>query len=164
MSRISIDTLNVAKSKIEAMDLRQKELLLDEIFQNQPHLLGLVLVQQTLGVSLEKIDFLLNILLNCFQAMKESGLKWPKISEDEIERQMDRFVATVNFAVDLGSALQDQSIQQYAEGHHEIALLAYVQAETESWLKRIKTEESDKNLIIAAMTFVNCIASVRLTS
>lgn len=164
MSRISFDTLKVPRSKIEAMDLRQKELLLDEIYQNQPHLLGLVLVQQTLGVSLEKIDFLLNILLNCFQSMKESGLKWSKITEDEIEKQMDRFVATVNFATDLGSSLQNQSIQQYIDGHHEIALLAYVQVETENWLKRIKPEESDKNLIIAAMTFVNCIASGRLVS
>ena len=106
MSRISIDTLKVATLKIQAMDFRQKELLLDEIYQNQPHMLGLVLVQQKLGVSLEKIDFLLNILLNCFQAMKDSGLKWSKITEDEIDQQMNRFVATVNFAHDLGNSLQ----------------------------------------------------------
>jgi hypothetical protein len=64
----------------------------------------------------------------------------------------------------LGNSLQNQSIQQYVEGHHDSALLAYVQAETESWLKRIKPEESDENLIIAVMTFINCIASARFVT
>jgi hypothetical protein len=158
MTRISTDILKVATSKVNAMDLRQKELLADEIFREQPNLLGLVLVQHRLGVSLEKIDFLLNILLINFQAMKESGLKWSKITEDEIEKQMDRFVAIVNFSKDLGKSLKSKSILQYTKKHPEIYLFAFVQSETENWLKRINPEESDKNIVIAAFTFVNCIA------
>jgi hypothetical protein len=158
MTRISTDILKVATSKVNAMDLRQKELLADEIFREQPNLLGLVLVQHRLGISLEKIDFLLNILLINFQAMKESGLKWSKITEDEIEKQMDRFVAIVNFSKDLGKSLKSKSILQYTKKHPEIYLFAFVQSETENWLKRINPEESDKNIVIAAFTFVNCIA------
>ena len=47
------------------------------------------LVQQKLGVSAPKMDFLIEIMLICFQAMKESGLIWPRISTDEQERQMN---------------------------------------------------------------------------
>jgi hypothetical protein len=52
------------------------------------------LVQKQLGVTLEKMDFLVDIVLICFEAMKESGLTWPLITEDEQDRQMARFVGT----------------------------------------------------------------------
>ena len=49
-------------------------------------------VQQQLGASLAKMDFLLEILLICFQAMKGSGLIWPLITEGEQERHMGRLI------------------------------------------------------------------------
>ena len=52
-------------------------------------------VQQQLGVSPAKMDFLLEILLICSQAMKESGLIWPLITEGEQERYTGRLVVTV---------------------------------------------------------------------
>jgi len=89
-------------------------------------------------------------------------LKWSKITEDEIDRQMNIFVKTVNFSKDMGNSLKNKSIQQYTAGHPELALLAFAQVETDNWLKSIMPEESDKNIVIAAMTLVNCIASARL--
>ncbi|MBI3144155.1 MAG: hypothetical protein HYZ18_02585, partial [Pseudogulbenkiania sp.] len=83
MSRISPNTLAQAITKVRAMDRKQKEGLADEIFRAQPHLLGSVLVQQRLGVSLEKMEFLIDILFICFQAMKDSGLTWPLINVKE---------------------------------------------------------------------------------
>ena len=82
------------------MDETQKEQLADQLFRAQPHVVASLLVQKQLGVSLEKMDFLVNILLICFQAMKESGMTWPLITEEEQERQMGRFVATVHFGDD----------------------------------------------------------------
>jgi hypothetical protein len=43
----------------------------------QPHVVASLFVQKQPSVSLEKM------LLVCFQAMKESGLTWPLIAEDE---------------------------------------------------------------------------------
>ena len=83
------------------MDVTQKEQLADQLFRVQPHVFASFLVQKQLGVSLEKMDFLVDILLICFQAMKESGLTWPLITEDEQDRQMGRLVATVQFGDDL---------------------------------------------------------------
>jgi hypothetical protein len=51
--------------------------LADVIFAKQPNLLASCLVQPRLGVGPQSVEFLLNILFVCFQAMKESGLDWP---------------------------------------------------------------------------------------
>lgn len=74
-------------------------------------------------------DFLIDLLLICFQAMKESGLTWPLITEDEQERQMGRFVATVHFGDDLLGSFRDRALKQYIEAHPESELLASVNAE-----------------------------------
>ena len=74
MNRISQETLVDAIRKIEAMDISAKERLADEVYEQQPHLFASFLVQTHFGVSLVKMEFLLNILLTCFQAMKESKL------------------------------------------------------------------------------------------
>lgn len=158
MSRISVSILVKAKSKIEAMTMHQKELMLDEIYHKQPNILGLVLIQQRLNVSLHKMDFLLALFLVCYQAMKDSGLEWPIITEDDIKQQMDRYIATVKFSNDLLGSLQMQTAQQYIANHPEKALLAFIQSETENWLQQIKPEESDRNIIVAAMSLANCIA------
>jgi hypothetical protein len=55
--------------KVRAMTFTEKERLVDELFREQPHVLASFLVQQTFGVSLVKMDFLLDIVLICFQAM-----------------------------------------------------------------------------------------------
>lgn len=162
MSRISSQGLAQAAVIVRAMDSKQKEQLVDEIFRAQPHLLGSVLVQQRLGASLQKMEFLIDVLFVCFQAMKESGLTWPVITEDEMDRQMQRFVAAVKFGQDVSKKRQDRAMQQYIAGHPEKALLAYVQTETADWLKRIVPEESDKYVILAAANIVNCIAFASL--
>ena len=162
MSRISRNAMVQAISKVRAMDANQKEQLADEVFRVQSHLLGSFLVQTRLGVSLEKMEFLLDILLVSFQAMKESGLPWPLITEDELDRQSRRFVAITKFGDDLSESLRNRSMLQYIEDHPEKELLAYVQMETMKWLKRIVAEESDKYVMLAAWSIVNCIAFVSM--
>ena len=164
MSRISYNALAQAITTVRAMDMKQKEQLADELFRAQPHLLGSFLAQKQLGVSLEKMDFLMDLLLICFQAMKESGLTWPVITEDELDRQLQRYIAIVKFGNDLGKSLRDQSMQQYIEDHPEKELLAYVQVETANWLNRIVPEETDKYVMMAAANFVNCIAFVPMNA
>ena len=68
------------------MDRQWKEQLADEIFRVQPNMLGSILILPSLGVSMEKVEFALGVLLVCFQAMKDSGLAWPVITEAEQAR------------------------------------------------------------------------------
>ncbi|WP_426177548.1 hypothetical protein [Massilia sp. TWR1-2-2] len=153
-------TLVSAIKKIRAMDMGQKEQLADELFRQQPNMFGSFLVQKQMGVSLEKMEFLLEILFICFQCMKESGLIWPLITEDEQDKQLARYVATVKFGEDLSPTLQDHAMKQYIENHPEQYLLAFVTVETKDWLSRIVPEDTDRYVMLAAVNLVNCIAFV----
>lgn len=144
------------------MDLAQRERLADELFAMQPHVLASFLVQRELGVSLPKMNFLIEIMLICFQAMKESGLIWPRISEDEQERQMNRLCGSIMFNEGLPADFRDPALRQYTDGHPEQDLLAFVNDEMAHWLQRVDPEESDKFVLMAALNFVNCIAYVPL--
>jgi len=100
------------------------------------------------------------MLLICFQAMKESGLSWPLITEDEQDKQLARYVATVKFGEDLSSSLQELAMKQYIENDPGPYLLAFVAVEIKAWLSRIHPEKTDNYIMLAAATFVNCIAFV----
>ena len=162
MSRISQSALVKAIKAMQSMDMQQKALLADEIFREQPNLLGSVLVLPQLGVSLQKVEFALEILFVCFKAMKASGLVWPIISDDDLDRQSRRFNAIIHFAGDLNERLREDSMQQYIASHPEKDLLAYVQSESAKWSARIEPEEIDKYVMLAAWNLVNCLAFVVL--
>ena len=83
MSRISPEVLVGAEARVRAMDLKQKEKLADEFYLAQPHVLASFLVQQRFGVSAAKMEFLIDLMLICFQAMKDSGITWPLITVDD---------------------------------------------------------------------------------
>jgi hypothetical protein len=167
MSRITVDNLAAAIRKIRGMSVNEKEALADEIYLHQPHLLASCLVQSRLDVEPAAIEFLLNILLVCYQSMKESGLQWPVITENEQERQMQRWIGAVQFSEHaLGSA--DGARDQYASQHPEQPLLAFVVSETNQWLREISGRnaeaESDKFVILASTNLVNCIAAAPVSS
>ena len=94
---------------VQEMGTDQKLKLADEIFASQPNLLGSVLVLRNLGVSPAKQEFALEMLFLCFQAMKESGLMWPLIAEDEQENQMRRHSVILRFYASLDASAQKAS-------------------------------------------------------
>jgi hypothetical protein len=161
--RISIKQVAAAMHKVHAMDLAQRISLADEIFIKQPHLLASCLVQPRLGVGEHSVEFLLNILLVCYQAMKESGLDWPLISEDEQARHLQRTVGAVKFSEEIPDpTLAEAARKQYLANHPEQALLAFVLSESNTWLRnmarRQAESESDKFVMMASINLVNCIA------
>jgi hypothetical protein len=168
MSRITVDNLAAAIRKVRSMSLQEKEALADEIHRCQPHMLASCLVQSRLGVEPAAVEFLLNILLVCYQSMKESGLQWSVITEDEQERQMQRWIGAVQFSEHAVGSAADGAREQYASQHPEQPLLAFVLSETNQWLGEIAERhaeaESDKFIMMASMNLVNCIAGAPVLS
>jgi hypothetical protein len=168
MSRITVDYLAAAILKVRSMSLQEKEALAEEIHRCQPHMLASCLVQSRLGVAPAAVEFLLHILLVCYQSMKESGLQWPVITEDEQERQMQRWIGAVQFSEHATGSAADGARDQYASQHSEQPLLAFVVSETNQWLREISQRhaeaESDKFVMMASMNLVNCIASAPVSS
>lgn len=163
-----MDHLAAAILKVRSMSLKEKEALADEIHRRQPYMLASCLVQSRLGVEPAAVEFLLHILLVCYQSMKESGLQWPVITEDEQERQMQRWIGAVQFSEHAAGPTTDEARTQYASQHSEQALLAFVVSETNQWLHELSERnaqtESDKFVMMASMNLVNCIASASVSS
>ena len=152
-----------AIQKVQAMDMPQRIALADEIYKTQPHMLASCLVQKQLGVDERAVNMLLNILLVCFQAMKESPYRWPLISEQDQERYLQRHVGAVRFSEEMTDPVAgDQARRQYIGSHPEQPLLAYVMRENNQWLADVAHRgaeaESDKYVMMASVNLVNCIA------
>ena len=152
-----------AIQKVQAMDMQQRIALADEIYRAQPQLLASCLVQKQMGVDEHSVNMLLNILLVCFQAMKESPYHWPLISEEEQDRYLQRHVGAVRFSEEITDPMAgDQARRQYVDSHPEQPLLAYVMNENNQWLtavaRRGTEAESDKYVMMASVNLVNCIA------
>lgn len=152
-----------AIQKVQAMDMPQRIALADEICRAQPHMLASCLVQKQMGVDERAVNMLLNILLVCFQAMKESPYYWPLISEEDQDRYLQRHVGAVRFSEEMTDPVAgDQARRQYIGGHPEQPLLAYVTNENNRWLadvaQRGAETESDKYVMMASVNLVNCIA------
>jgi hypothetical protein len=95
--------------------------------------------------------------------MKESGLTWPLITEDEQENQMQRHTIILRFYASLeGKAEQNCSAQQYIDSHPEQDLLAWVITQSRERLLKSDPEESDKYVLQAVVDLVNCIAFVTM--
>lgn len=58
-----MEALVIAIQKVRAMSMKDKEHLTDEVFAKQPNMLCSVLALSRMGVSIEKVDFLLELLL-----------------------------------------------------------------------------------------------------
>lgn len=163
MSRVSVDHLATAVKKVRAMTLADQVALVDEIYARQPHLLAACLSLPGLGVNINTVERPLQMLLVCYQAMKESGLPWPMISEAEQDRQLKRLVGTVLFSENMTDLVAaDQARRQYVADHPEQPLLAFVMAESTLWLLdmawRNAEAESDKYVMMVSVNLVNCIA------
>src|ERR1700689_1349332 len=158
MSRISVDHLAAAIRKVRAMSLKEKEVLAEEIHRHQPHMLASCLVQTRLGVEPAAVEFLLNILLVCYQSMKESGLQWPVITEDEQDRQMQRWIGAVQFSESSAGSVAARAREQYVCRHPEQPLLAFVLSETDRWRREVSEREaeteSDKFVMMASVNLV----------
>ncbi|MCB1908197.1 MAG: hypothetical protein KDH15_12575 [Rhodocyclaceae bacterium] len=164
MSRISSAAMVTAIRSAQALDMKGKEQLADEVFHAQPNLLASVLVLPRLGVALPKVEFALDMLFVCFLAMKASKTTWPLITEADQDRQLQRSVAIARFGDVLGAWLRHRSMQQYIADHPEQELAAYVMAETSKWLGQIAPEDSDKHVMLAIWNLVNCIGFISITA
>jgi hypothetical protein len=90
------------------------------------------------------------------------------ITEDEQQRQMQRWIGALDFSEHAQSnGASNSARQQYVDQYPERPLLAFVVNETNQWLRgssqRNGEAESDKFVMMASMNLVNCIASAPLS-
>ena len=158
---VSAAHLAAAITTAASMGIREKERVCDRIYAAQPTLLGSVLAQRSLGVSMPTIDILLDTLIVLYLAIEESGQVLAIVSEADQERELQRFTAAVRFTEGLGSDALAQSIEQTTPYRREKFLFAYVlDILQRAGLTDLRNETS-KYPILVAINLVNCIATAR---
>jgi len=160
---VSVAHLAAAITAAASMDIRQKERVCDRIYAAQPNLLGSLLAQRSLGVSIPTIDVLLNIIIVLYLAIEASGQVLAIVTEADQERELRRFTATVRFTEGLGSDALAQSIEQTIAYRREKFLFAYVVDILQRTGLTDLRDETSKYPILAAINLVNCIAAARRT-
>lgn len=120
-----------------------------------------VLALPRLGVSMQTVDALLEVLIVLTLAVDNSGQRLATVTEVDQERELQRLVAMMRFSEGLDASSMAQSIQQTKAYKHESFLLAYVfDILKRSGLTEVK-DETAKYPGLAAINLVSCIAMAR---
>ena len=161
MTKVTAKNLAQALKKVQSLNIKEKELICDEIYKEQPNLLASVIVQQRLGNSLQDVDVLLNILIVLYLSLKEAGITISKVTEQEQEHQLSLLKNTILFSEGLGVNLVESSVNQYISNHKEPPLLAYVIGAMQEAGFFEKKEENSKYITLAGLNLVACIANAK---
>jgi hypothetical protein len=156
---VSTEHLAAAIVAVRRMDFGQKERVCDRIHAEQPNLLFSVLALPRLGISMEAVDVVLNVLIVLTLAVDKSGQRLAQVSEADQERELQRLVAMLRFSEGLEAPLTAQSIQQTPAYRRESVLLAYVLQTLRKTGLTASKDEATKYPILAAINLVNCIAT-----
>ncbi len=125
MMRIAQAHVAEAMRAVERMGTQQQVQLGDEIFAQQPNLLGSIVVLRGMGASDTQIGIALHVLFVAWLAMKASGHRWPLISENDQDLCLQRLTARLRFAEGLTPELFQQAVAQHISEHAEPQLLAF---------------------------------------
>jgi len=158
MKRFDEQQLANASLKVVAMNIRQKEVVMDEIFKSQPNLLASVLILAQMGNSLEQVGILIDLLLVIHELVRASGKTLKLVSESELDQQVSRFVAHLKSSENLGSEKANRAIDAYVKSHPEKVLLAYAIDEMQKAGFTELQHEASKLLFISGIGLVNCVA------
>ena len=158
---ISVAHLAAAIRSAAEMGIGEKESVCDRVYATQPNLLGSVLVLRTFGVGMHTVGILLDILIVLQLAIEESGQVLATVTEDDQERELSRFTASVRFSAGLPEDVVAQSIKQTTAYRREPFLLAHVIDVLQRGGIAASQDEASKYPFLAAMNLVNCIATAK---
>ena len=120
---------NIAKSInfVNSLELNDKLAELDKIYQSQPHAFLTVLSLSQDGVSMEKVDHALNILLVIHKVFSDAsnGRKIPLISKGMLNDALESNIAMLQ-TIDQGWLTTDVSIKSYFENNVLAYLIGYL--------------------------------------
>jgi hypothetical protein len=160
-SSVTVEQLAAAIRAAAAMDIKEKERICDTIHATQPNLLASVMALRSFGISMATIEIVLNILIVLHLAIVESGQVLATVTEDEQDRQLSRYTASVRFAKGLDAASFMRSLEQTTAYRKERFLLAYVLSTLMRSGIATQKEEKAKFPMLAAINLVNCIATAK---
>jgi hypothetical protein len=159
--KINETALAKAVVQFELMTIMDKLNILDEIGDQQPHMLCSILVQSQFGSTMENIEDVLKILIVLHMALKNSKIKIQEVSPSEIDREIDRFIANVNFTKGLPDSIEREAIKKYTTEHNEKYSFVFAYSVLAESGIMFSESNSSQLLVLAGLNLVNCIASAK---
>lgn len=154
---INETTLSGVVEHLQSLDQAAKAAAMDIVASRQPQLFDMVLLQKTLGATLETLDCLLEILLVSSCAVDQCQPTLPQVSNEAMISELNRFVKEVGFASDLPVAALTQSVEQYRAQHPEPVLFRWaLQQLSEAGLTDFGSDQN--SALLAGCTIVNCLS------
>ena len=162
MTRLTQVMIADAVVELERMGQEAQIRLADEIFARQPTLLGAVVVLRRFGASDAQISIAAHVLFVAWLSMKrceaQRKIRWPLITEDDMDLCMQRLTARINFAEGLSAELKDAAIKQQTDDYPERYLLAFAFGYIGEHGLWAVNSDAEKHVLLGALGIVECIA------
>lgn len=158
-NRIGPGHIASAIQVVKAMSIKEKEKLADEIYLNQPNMLGSILVLSRFGASMETVGELLNVLFACYESMRASGRSWPPVTEQMQDKGLSRLAGRIMFIEGLSPPDQNSAVKSQVDDHPEQYLFAYVMDALRHLDIAPPKTETDKFVALAALNIVECVSN-----
>jgi len=150
---------NIAKSInfVNSLELNEKLAELDKIHQSQPHAFLTVLSLSQDGVSMEKVEHALTVLLVIHKVFSDAavGLKIPLISKRMLDDSLENNIAILQ-AIGQGWLTTDESIHSYFEKNILAYLVGYLKDHD-----LISPSEEHERLLINLKTVLDAYTHAR---
>lgn len=158
MPRIQLTHIAAAQRRVEPLSVKKAEAFADAVYAGQPNLLASVLVLPRFGVANEDLDVVLKVLFICHEAVRESGINIPPISEADQERCLARVAGRAKFLEGLDDVSLTQAASDQVRVHPESHLLAVAYGLLkDNDLVHVRTE-AEKYLLLAVLNLVEVIS------
>jgi hypothetical protein len=128
------------------------------LFREQPHLLSFIAELSEFGVSQSGIQYLYRLLAVCHQAMKESGGRWPVISERRTKAAL-RLLSAVENRDRAYRVAESIGVSNDDTPHPEHFLREYVGKSVQGFLMRSHDRGQVGCVAFAALQIVDSIAA-----
>jgi len=147
---------------IFSLDMKQKEAIADEIFKKQPQLLFEVVGLNHLGVPMDRIEYVLNVLFIFYDYYYDRGkIELPKVTEKMIDDARDNIDAMLRLMDKEGGLEASWPLMQKGiEKYPEIEAMAFLTGYMKNNGFTVKTIENEYCLR-AGKVILDCFMKVK---
>lgn len=157
MKPIEIKHITKSINYINSLDFNEKITETEAIHQSQPHAFLTVLALSQDGVSMEKVDHALNVLMVIHKVFSDAsnGLKIPLITKRMLDDALESNIAMLQ-TIDQGWLTTEESITSYFENNILAYLVGYLKEHD-----LISPNEEHERILINLKTVLDSYANAR---
>jgi len=157
MNPIGIEEITKSIKFFNSLDFNERLAESEKIHQSQPHAFFTILSLSQDGVSMEKVEHALNLLMVIHKIFNDdsSGRKMPMISKRMLDDALESNVAMLQ-SIDQGWLTTDESINSHCEKNILAYLVGYLKDHD-----LISPSEEHERLLINVKTVLDSYANAR---